>query len=103
MSDDDIEIKSMTLESSGKTLKIPEGKLDPDAPIAGLFGMVITKTKCPCCGSEDVEITGENTAEGWSRRCKSCEALWGLDTARDGHSYSFTHTGEEVRQLMDTE
>ena len=95
----EMEIKSMTLESTGKTLKIPTGKPDPDAPITGPFGMVITKVKCPLCGSEDIESTDKG--EGWGGQCRSCHAIWGVDEATDDSpGLVHVHTGEAVRQLM---
>jgi len=97
----DIEIETTTLKSTGKTLKIPTGKLDLDAPITGPFGMVITKTKCPSCGSGDVgaypEPGSSGEKDGWGRQCRSCHAFWGADADKGVH----VHTGEAVRQLME--
>lgn len=100
-----IEIRVQTLPGGTRKLKLPKrGDSDEvDAAIIGAFGMVITKTKCPFCGSEDVESTtiGEE-GEGWGRRCRSCEALWGVDPAKDDlPGLVHAHTGESVRELME--
>lgn len=95
-------LETLILKSTGKKLSYITGnvKRDPDAPIHGIGGMVITKTKCPCCGSDSVESTDDGD-EDWGRRCKDCKALWGLDPARgDVPATVVVHTGEAVRQLI---
>ena len=87
-----MKLKVETLVPSGKTLRIPDGKPDPDAPIAGPFGMVITKTRCPFCDSEDVG--GSGTDATWDRHCNGCSALWGVNA-----KCVYSHTGESVRAL----
>ena len=100
---DDIEIKTTTLKASSRKLKVrwPPDTETVKAPAHGPYGLVIGKDRCPCCRSENVEIE-EGDNEGWGGQCLNCQAIWGIDSARDGvPSAPHVHTGEVVRQLIE--
>ena len=108
---EDIDIEVVTLEPTGRTLKVKWNQAPPKLPVRGPYGMWVGKEKCPCCNSENVENTSmvgvveigvEGEVEGWGRRCLDCEALWGIDRAKgDTRGLVHVHTGEAVRQLIE--